>query len=267
MMKNVLLLVHEDAGQESRFQAALDITRALGGHLTCLGVSIVPIIVSDVYAVSVEATLFEEEQARAAANRKALEARLASEDVSWNWIDEVGNPARSLNEHAAMADVIVVSRRLDSAFLPDTLGIASEVAIGSDKLVVAVPEAARGFEAAGHAMIAWDGSDEAVKAMQSAVPLLQLARTVTLVEIDEPAGTPAEEAAAYLSRHGISAVVVRRRARGRATADLLIAEAKGEGADFVVMGAFGRSRLVEAILGGVSRKMLSESPVPVVTAH
>jgi nucleotide-binding universal stress UspA family protein len=266
-MKNVLLLVHEDAGQESRFQAALDITRALDGHLTCLSVSIVPIILSDVYAVSVEAALFEDEQARAAENRKTLEARLEREDVPWNWIDDVGNPAQSLKRHAGMADIIVVSRKLDSEFLPDTLHIASEVVIGSDKAVVAVPETARGFEAAGHAMIAWDGSDEAVKAMQSAVPLLQLARTVTIVEIGGAKGKLAEEAATYLSRHGIAAVVVRRRARGEATADVLIAEAKGESADYVVMGAFGRSRLVEAILGGVSRQMLSESPVPVVTAH
>ena len=41
-MKNVLLLIHDDAGQEARLQAALDVTRALEGHLTCLDVAIVP---------------------------------------------------------------------------------------------------------------------------------------------------------------------------------------------------------------------------------
>ena len=56
-MKNVLLLVHDDAGQESRFQAALDITRAVEGHLTCLNVAIYPMFVSDAYAISVEAAL------------------------------------------------------------------------------------------------------------------------------------------------------------------------------------------------------------------
>ena len=35
-MKNILLLVHDDHGQEARLQAALDITRAVEGHLTCV---------------------------------------------------------------------------------------------------------------------------------------------------------------------------------------------------------------------------------------
>jgi nucleotide-binding universal stress UspA family protein len=267
-MKNVLLLVHDDAGQESRFQAALDITRAIGGHLTCLDVAIYPMFVSDVYAVTVEAAIFEDEKARETDNREKLEARLAREDVPWTFVDALGNAAQCLEDHAALADVIVVSRKLDSEYLPDTLGTASQVAIGSDKLVVAVPEKARGFDAAGRAMVAWDGSEEASHALERSVPLLQLARTVTLVQIaDGSAVKPAEEAATYLSRHGISAVIVRRRAKGQPTAEVLLAEAKGEQADYIVMGAFGRSRLVESILGGVSREMLSESPVPIVMAH
>ena len=267
-MKNVLLLVHDDAGQESRFQAALDITRALDGHLTCLDVAVYPMMVSDVYAVTVEAAILEDEKAREADNRRKLEARLVREGVPFDWVDALGNAAQCLENHAALADVIVVSRKLDTEFLPDTLGTASEVVIGSNKVVVAVPEGARGFVAAGHAMVAWDGSEQAVHALERSVPLLQLARTVTLVEVaDGSPLKPAEEAATYLSRHGISAVIVRRRAKGQPTAEVLLAEAKGEGADYILMGAFGRSRLVEAILGGVSREMLSESPIPIVMAH
>ena len=41
-MKNILLLVHDDPGQEARVQAALDLTRALDGHLTCLDVAAMP---------------------------------------------------------------------------------------------------------------------------------------------------------------------------------------------------------------------------------
>ena len=267
-MKNVLLLVHDDAGQESRFQAALDLTRALGGHLTCLDVAIYPMMVSDVYAVTVEAAILEDEKKREAGNRRKLEARLAREDVPWTFVDALGNAAQCLEDHAALADVIVVSRKLDSEYLPDTLGTASQIVIGSDKVVVAVPEKARGFDAAGRAMVAWDGSEEASHALERSVPLLQLARTVTLVEIqDGSTEKPAEEAATYLSRHGIAAVIVRRRARGAPTVNLLLSTAEGEGVDYIVMGAFGRSRFLEALLGGVSRDMLSESPIPIVMAH
>ena len=38
-MKNVLVLIHDDDGQEARLQTALDLTRALDGHLTCVDVA------------------------------------------------------------------------------------------------------------------------------------------------------------------------------------------------------------------------------------
>ena len=49
-MKTILLLVHDDAGQEARFQAALDVARAVGGHLMCIDVSIMPMFVGDFYS-------------------------------------------------------------------------------------------------------------------------------------------------------------------------------------------------------------------------
>src|SRR3546814_13462010 len=44
LVKNILLLVHHDAGQEARLQAALDITRAVGGHLACIDVTPFPVV-------------------------------------------------------------------------------------------------------------------------------------------------------------------------------------------------------------------------------
>ena len=267
-MKNVLLLVHDDAGQESRFQAALDLVRALDGHLICLDVAVMPIIVGEFYAATVEAALLADEQVREDENRRRLEVRLAGEGVPWTWIDATGSMALTIEQMAGLADVIVVNRKLDSDWLPDMRSVASEVVIGSGRTVVAVPESPLGFAAAGHAMVAWDGSDEAMRALQGAVPLLKLARTVTITEVtDGTVENRAEDAAAYLSRHEIKAVVVRRRAKSMATADVLMAEAKAEGADYVVMGAFGRSRIAEALFGGVSREMLTASPIPVVMRH
>lgn len=267
-MKNVLLLVHDDAGQEARLQAALDLTRSLEGHLICLDVAALPTVLGGFEAGYAQAIMIADERAREGENRERLEARLAREDVPWSWMDAVGTLAQALERNADLADIIIVSRQLDSDDIPDMRSVASEVVIGSGRMVVAVPEAMTRFEAAGHAMVAWDGSDEAIRALQGAAPLLALARTVTVVEVtDGTTQKPAEEAAAYLSRHGISAVVVRRSNKGKATADTLLAEAKAEGADYIVMGAFGRSRIVEAIVGGVSREILTGSPIPVVMAH
>lgn len=267
-MKNILLLVHDDVGQEARFQAALDLTRALGGHLTCLDVTVMPVISGDFYAAAAETELLADEIERGAANRARLEARLAREDVSWNWIEVMGSIAPSLIEAGKMADLIVVNRNLDSTPVPDMRCIASEVMLGSGKTIVAVPEDLSRFETAGVALVAWDGSGEAMTALQAAVPLLQLARTVTIVETrDGSVETPAEDAAAYLSRHGILPVVVRRSRGVFPVADALQAEAKAEGADYIVMGGFGHSRLAEAVFGGVTRQLLTESPIPTLMTH
>ena len=267
-MKNILLLVHDDPGQESRLQAALDLTRALDGHLTCLAVTVMPFVTGDFYDASIQTMLVAEELERQAANRRKLEARLAGEGVSWNWVDVTGGLGSALNDASRMADVVVVSRKLDTEATADFRAVASQVVVGSGRLVVAVPEQARGFDAAGLAMVAWDGSDEAMDAVRDSVPLLKLARTVSIVEIaDGSVATPAEEAAAYLSRHGIHPVVVRRRPGIDPVGEVLIAEARGEGADYVVMGGFGHGRLAEAVVGGVSRDMLGASPVPIVMTH
>lgn len=267
-MKNVLLLVHDDPGQEARLQAALDLARALGGHLTCLDVALMPVLVDGGYLVPLQVDLLEAERARETENRKALEARLAREDVPWTWIDTTDSFAPALNRAARIADLIVVNRRLDSAAPADMRAVATDVIIGSGRAVVAVPENAAGFNAAGRALVAWDGSEEAMKAMQTAVPELKLASSVTVLEIDDGSiETPAEEAAAYLSRHGVSAEVLCRPKGVLPIGDTILAEARSYGADYIVMGGFGHSRVVEALFGGVSREMLTESPVPIVMAH
>ena len=267
-MKNVLLLVHDDVGQESRLQVALDLTRALDGHLICVDVAVFPQIVGEMSAVSIEGVLFADEQNREAANRRRLEARLPVEGVAWTWHDVAGGMATAVKEKSRMADIVVVSRKLDSEPLPDMLAVTSEVIIHSGRTVVAVPEKASGFDAAGHAIIFWDGSEEAVTVLESAIPLLQLARVVTIVEVrDGTVELPGEDAASYLSRHGIKPVIVKRRDHAVPTSEILLAEAEAEGADYIVMGGFGRSRIAEAIFGGVSREVLTQSAIPVVMAH
>lgn len=99
-MKNILLIVHDDAGQEARLQAALDVARALDGHLTCLDIAIMPVLVGDYYSGIGEAMLLADEHAREATNREGLEARLAREDVPWDWKEATGNLAPCVTDEA-----------------------------------------------------------------------------------------------------------------------------------------------------------------------
>ncbi|MFD1104205.1 hypothetical protein [Sphingobium olei] len=111
-MKNILLLIHDDEGQEARLQAALDLTRALNGHLSCIDVTMVPSIAGDYDGIG-SAMLLGDERDREAANKASLEARLVSEDVVWSWSDVTGFAAEAVIEAAALADLIILNRKLD----------------------------------------------------------------------------------------------------------------------------------------------------------
>jgi nucleotide-binding universal stress UspA family protein len=267
-MKNVLVPIHDDPGQESRLQAALDLTRALDGHLTCLATITPPQALPEVYMAVGYDQLVAAERADADSNRARVEARLALEDVRWNCIEVIAHPAAAIQQAIGLADIVVLNRMLDRFALPDWLKVTSETIIASRKPVVAVPEEARGFVTSGHALIAWDGSVEAAAALRAAVPLLQKAANVALLEIDDGhIEKQGEEAAAYLSRHGVHARLVRE-PRGRSDpAQLILDRAVASTAGYIVMGGFGRGRLREALFGGVTRTLLRSSPVPVVLVH
>ena len=263
-MKNILLLVHDDVGQEARLQAALDLTRAVSGHLNCVDVSQMPVVFADDgYA---GAMLLDDEREREAANRQRLETRLANEDIAWDWVDVTDSIAEAVIGAAGLADLIVLNRRLDAFPAPDMRGIAGAILMEVRKPVVAVPDNLRGFKITGRALVAWDGLPAVTATMQSCVPLLQLASEVELITVQESGDEPdAEEAASYLSRHGVHPGI---RSLGRGPADELIArECATGGADWCLLGAYGHGRLRELLFGGVSRRLLTESPIPLILGH
>src|SRR3546814_20270436 len=84
-MKNVLLLVHDDSGQEARLQCALDLTRALSGHLFCMDVVKVPVLVGAEFGeAQAQAMLLEDTRETEAANDRKIKARLTDEDIAWH---------------------------------------------------------------------------------------------------------------------------------------------------------------------------------------
>ncbi|MBB5686660.1 universal stress protein [Sphingobium boeckii] len=265
-MKNILLLVHDDEGQESRLQAALDLTRALGGHLSCIDVAVLPMVVGDLYGGAGTAMLLADERAREGQNKAKLEARLAREDVSWDWIDFTGSLVEGVLEAASLADLIVLNRKLDSFPYPDMHDAASRILMHARRPVVAVPETLTCFKL-DRAVIAWDGQAACIATMQACVPILALAKEVEIFTVRDGGGKiePAE-AAEYLSRHGIHASV-RIIDDGLDAADHLITEECVRlNADYVVMGAYSRGRLMEAF-GGVTKRMLANSKLPLILGH
>lgn len=266
-MKTVLLLVHDDEGQEARLQAALDVVRAVEGHLTCLDVIVYPTISAD-YDYGAVGMLLQEESRTEGKNRTILERRLAAEGLPWDWIERTGPLSECLVEAAALADLIVVNRKLDDALGPDMRGVASNVLVGARKPLLAVPGTTRSLDIKGHAFVAWDGSTVAIDALRAAIPLLDLARRVTILEVkDGDIAISAEEAATYLARNDILSDVLIVDPRTGTAATEILRKIEQHKPDYLVMGGFGHSRLREALFGGVTRQMLTDCPIPLLLVH
>jgi len=267
-MKNVLLLAHDDAGQESRLQAALDVTRAIGGHLTCLDVTPLPVSLADPLMVEMNTLLLEEERQREERPIDRLRARLEHEDVSWDIRSAVGEFAPAIEDAAALSDVIVVNRTLSALARHDLKDLADKLIVASRRPVLAVPPEARGCRVGGRAIVAWDGFPACTAALRAALPLLQQAEAVIIIEIAPQMGdSSAREAAAYLSRHGIHPLIRFERPLGRSVPDILLTEIAERNADYMVMGGYGHGRLIEKVFGGVTRELLARSPVPLFLAR
>lgn len=265
-MKNILLLVHEDAGQEARLKVALDVVHAVDGHLVCLDL-IVPVPASDPFG-GIRPIVTEREQLREWGNRREVEETLGLHNVVADWIEAVGDPAECLVRAAALCDLVVISSIGAHGLLSDGTALAADVIVRAKRPVLAVPEATMAINLTGHALIAWDGSPDAIAAMRAAIPLLKLAEVTTLLEIDDGSvETPAEEAAAYLGRHGVLADVRPKHLLIRTTGTMILEESRRKAVDYVIMGGFGHSHIREALFGGVSRTMLSHSRVPMFLVH
>lgn len=131
-----------------------------------------------------------------------------------------------------------------------------------------LPSAWPGEDHGRHVVIAWNGSRQARRAVTEALPLLTRASRVTVLVVDgeryalEAGRAPGPDMADYLARFDIRADLHSVASDGKTIADTITREARGLGADLVVIGCYSRSRTVETIFGGVTRTLLRDTTMP-----
>lgn len=267
-MKNVAVLVHADAGQESRLQAALDLVRGLHGHLIAIDVTaMTPIVEDPIIGPAMLADQVAEELEVQDKNRSRVKARLLMEDVPWTLVECMGDVVSCLGSHTALTDLVVINTEFDGFPGGEMDGVVAAM-LRLNRPVFAIPCATRGIALQGTALVAWDGSDESDAALRAAVPMLALAREVRILSIDRGGIKHSPElAASYLSRHGIRPEIMVVPADTGRIGQQILAQALRIEPSMIVMGGFGHARLIETLFGGVTRDLLHNSPYPVFLAQ
>ena len=220
----------------------------------------------------IEALRMESERgAKAAAGRFDDAARLAS--VPFETCIVTATVAGAANRFAEIA------RRFDLSVVaqakPDSLGsealIVEQALFDSGRPVLVVPYIQTAPFKADRVMLCWDGSRPAARAAGDAMPILARAQVVEVFTIEsgklKSDEIPGADIAEHLAHHGLNVRITRTVSGDVDVANVILSHAADSGADLLVMGGYGHSRLREFILGGATRGILASMTVPTLMSH
>ena len=172
---------------------------------------------------------------------------------------------RAFFNAARCYDLVVCGARGVQSDPVEGLG-AADVAMGAGGPVLIVPRDVEATSIGRRILVAWNGSREAARALRDAWPLLDEAEDIrVLVAGGREAGAEPLLQRRF-ERRGYKVDVTVDRSDGSA-GEVIRAQARSFGADLVVMGLYGRSRMQEFVLGGVSRTMLGQHSLPLFVSH
>jgi len=260
------ILVHLDAGNSRRRRLDLAFTLAekYGAHLIGLfGMADVVVPPApEASAALIEVTM---NQRRAAAEQAAAEFRdkMKKEQYSAksDWHATVNDGFHELRRWALYTDLVIAGQ-------PDgePPGLAHDLVMSIGRPVLYVPYAGRFEDCGNRALVAWNASREAARAVKDAVPFLQRSASTEVVTFgDESQLDP--YIGAYLARQDARVSVAVQPLAGISAGAALLSRAADNGADLIVMGAYSHSRLRELVLGGVTRELFKSMTVPTLMAR
>jgi len=170
------------------------------------------------------------------------------------------------------ADLIVAGQTDPDWDLSPLMNFPERLALDGGRPVLVVPYAGRYPEVGQNVVVAWKPSREAARATFDALPILAGAKDVQLLEVkrrgDESAPLTADTAiAAALARHGIKPTLRTSIADDISVGDEILSRLADQGADLLVMGAYGHARMREIVFGGATRHIARHMTAPTLFSH
>ncbi len=269
------LLVHIDAGPHNaaRLTAARELAARHGGDVTAL-YAVMSSFVEVPFALEAAGpaldTLKALDDERLAAARALVEQVSATPGprVRFAACDAV-TPVSAFVQQAAYADLLVLGQREPQPHASGTpADFVESAVIGSGRPALVLPHVGVVTPPGRNVLVAWKESAAAAHALAGAMPLLQKAERVTVVQWAAEGGASGPlDIGSHLAQHGVKADLRRYAETPDTTGELILSMAADLGADLVVMGCYGHSRAREWVLGGATRTLLASMTLPVLMAH
>ena len=279
--KTILTVLSNPADAALAISAAARMARAQDAHLDVLVLGVDRTQMGYSY-IGTGAVLMQVGIDRAEADAKALEATaraaLAAEGPDLRYgvetvITQLGALTDLVASRARFADLVIQPRPYGPESGADAEAVVEAALFDGKAPVLVLPANGLGPNIQPKRIVlAWNQSTEAMTAARRALPFLKAADSVNITVIDPPTqgeerSDPGGMLCQLLTRHGVHAEVSVLARTLPQTCDVLTRHAIDQNADMLVMGAYGHSRLREAILGGTTRHMLERAEIPVLMAH
>lgn len=276
--KSITTFVAAEVEADATLPPAITVAQGQDAHLSVctLGVDMTP---AGGFYMGASPGLLQETLSRAQSEAEALEhhARrlLDRETLRWGADSAVvhfGTLSAQVGLRARFSDLVVQTQPYGRNALPSQEAVIEAALFEGQAPVLIVPEDGLKPGFARRIVVAWNQSNEALTAVRRALPFLKAAEQVSIAIVNPPEHSPERSdpgglLTQMLARHGVNCEVAVLAKTLPRVSDVLMRFVTDQDAGLLVMGAYGHSRLREAILGGATRNVLENAEVPVFLAH
>ncbi|MCB1389414.1 MAG: universal stress protein [Rhodobacteraceae bacterium] len=276
--KSILTFVADQAELARTLPEAIDFATGHEAHLTayCLGVDMTP---AGGFYMGASPIMLQETLERAQTDAEALQkkARQLFEGRALRWgaesaVAQFGGLPGLVGLRARFSDLVIQSGPYGEGTSSTQEAVIEAALFEGQAPVLVLPPGGLGKGFGERIVVAWNQSNEALSAVRKALPLLQAAQSVQVVVVDPPVHSPERSdpgglLTQMLARHGVRAEVSVLAKTLPRVSDILLRHMEDIDASVLVMGAYGHSRLREAILGGATRNVLENAKHALFLAH
>jgi nucleotide-binding universal stress UspA family protein len=190
-----------------------------------------------------------------------------TEGVTASWHEEDGHALKRIMFRARHNDLVVVGRAKTANGLP--ADFLEQLLMGCGRPVL-IASTAPAPMPTGTIMVCWKETAEAARAVSAAMPFLVHAERVVIVSVAENGEDLAEalsDVARQFAWNGIRSEIRTIIPDSEAIPGLLSSAAQDCGADLLVLGAYGHSRMRELLFGSCTQSVISNADRPVLLMH
>ncbi len=272
-IKHIVVSVDGSEHDSDVMRLAGVIANRFGAGIEAVFANVPPYIPASLDGGFVTPQIIEAQQDLLKQRAQAAKAMIASMKLSRGspiWTEGDGLIADVVISRGRYADLVVLPQYApEESDLATEYDVPAEIVMALGRPVLMVPYAGTFTDIGKRVLVAWNGKREAVRAIADALPFLETASEVTVLSVnpDENAADMERDLQKWMAAHSIKGRARTTTVKDVDVGDVILSAAADASADLIVMGAYGRARVRELVLGGATHTIFRHMTAPVLMSH